>query len=777
MKVLWGSCGLIAIGAFLCFHFLDAAPFERITNPQMPPVSAGKSMVEKPASTQEIPELPDIVDYNSQLIPSITLHCLPCHSNDETEGSLTSSISLEVALERWKDFAQSHSQLPESCGPPPTSDAVLQTWDLLVKWCHEGAYIPQPEPQTGNDWSSDERNHWGFQPLSRPAIPPPDSERQCRNPIDNFIQKRLRECNIVPVERANNRHLIRRLSYALTGLPPQNSLYNQYNNTDDNKLDILVEELLDDPGYGEHWARYWLDVARYADTNGYEHDGEKPLVWQYRDFVIRAFNDDLPYDQFFVRQIAGDLVPSPSNDDYIASGFLRLGVWDSEPDEPLRDRYDQINEIVEATSFAFLGLSILCARCHDHPSEPITSNDYYQFAALFDRLNRTVNGRLEISVPSASKSMLQQDAEKRLQVQQLQRQAITENSEHRAKEFRHRAENIEKTLTRDMAYRFQHLPDQKNSSRLLRSGNPESPGQFVTPGVPSILIRSAERASVQNRLDFANWLVAKNPGLLARVLVNRVWYWHFGRGLTSTPGTIGLSGSAPSHPELLEWLSCWFVEEANWSIKKLHRLIVHSAAYRMAVPSQSLSARAELFGEFSFRKLRAEEIYDSMHQVSGVLSRRQFGPSDQPMFSSLHHAMVPDVASQGVRTSEHRRAIYQLVKRTLPHPFLEPFQFPDSTQGCVTRTDVSNPIQAATLWEGTEADACATALAERLLQRGDNVTSDQQIQAAYQQILDRFPSEHEMKLSRQFLDSGENSERLKQFCLILFNLHEFSYVK
>ncbi len=554
------------------------------------------------------------------------------------------------------------------------------------------------------DWGVSEQSHWAFQPLSRPQVPERDPVVLCLNPIDNFIMKHLRDCNLLRVGRADSRHLVRRLSFSLTGFPPDHSRPKRYVNADDGDLDLLVNELSNDPGYGEHWARYWMDVARYADTNGYEHDGEKPLAWRCRDHVIQAFNEDLPYNQFFLRQVAGDLVPKPSQDDYVAVGFLRLGTWDSEPDDPLRDRYDQINEMVDATSFAFLGISIQCSRCQDHHKEPITSHDYYQVAALFDQLARPVNGILETAVPSASDSLLAEDAEKSQQVRRLQKQAITERDEGRAGMLRRHAEAIEKTITHEAAYRFKQTPHRENGARLLRSGDPRNPGQFVQPGVPSVLIRSATSTPVRDRFEFANWLIAEHPVLLARLLVNRVWYWHFGRGLSPTPGTIGLSGSVPTHPEFLEWLSCWFVQEENWSIRELHRLIVSSATYRRTVPRQRLPERTELFGEFSFRKLRAEEVHDAMRQVAGVLSRRSFGPPDQPEFSSLHHAMVPEVTLQGTRTSEQRRAIYQLVKRTLPHPFREPFQFPDSTQGCVVRADVSNTVQAAALWDGPEAN-------------------------------------------------------------------------
>lgn len=750
------------------------------------------SPVAKPNQVSAISALPERIDFQTQIWPLWESHCIRCHGKDRAEARLRLDLPSAILPEPLLvPGDSSKSELlrrlkSQEAGyrMPPEVSLSTGEMELIRRWIDEGAYRPPEQPELSSDWNSAERSHWSFQPLRVPEIPEVSHANWIRNPVDAFILARLEREGLFPTEPATPEQLIRRLSYGVTGLPPSLEDQHDYQLGEPDTIDRFVDELLSRTGYGEHFASFWLDLARYADTNGYEDDGVKPLAWQYRDFVIRSFNADRRFDRFTAMQIAGDLYETPSQDDFIATGFLRLGVWDSEPNDPLEARYEQLDDIVASTTSVFLGLTMECARCHDHPEEPISIRDYYRFAAVFQTLERPVNGRLEETIPSATATQLVA-AEEAQQLQlHLQRQALLEVDDSRAIELRARAASVMQDFQFPHAYRWKDTrTSPRNNNRVLLRGNPHTPGEFVQAGPPAILTSSAFNAETHPRLQLATWLTTETRSLLARVIVNRVWSWHFGRGLTNSTSNLGVSGDPPTHPQLLEWLAAWFVQEADWSLKKLHRLILTSNTYRTSRAGEN-PRREVLYGSFSRRRLRAEEIYDAILSISGKSSDKRYGP---PFYPSLSSEVLGTLAEPGRwnRSEETgRRAIYAVVKRTLPYPMFEAFDAPAASRTCAIRPVTHSVNQALVLWNSRFVEVAARNFAKRIVREAGSEPQSQ-IDFAFQTALGRLPDDWERARYATFLEedpqrSPMNTEELTpltQMCLVLFNLNEFAFLE
>ena len=520
-----------------------------------------------------------------------------------------------------------------------------------------------------------------------------------RTPVDAFILARLEGAGLNLAPPADPRTLLRRITLGLTGLPPTPEEQQAFL-ADASPLAYsrLVDRLLASPAYGERWGRHWLDVARYADTNGYERDGDKPNVWRYRDYVIDAFNRDHPFDRFVVEQIAGDETPDSDERSQIATTFLRLGTWDDEPADATVDRYDQLDDVLGATTTAFLAQTVRCARCHNHKFEPISQKDYYRLLAVFEPLKRPQRGRADLDYPvgnqhelSAYRSAVARQqtllgelarqiafAAKPLHARVLVdggkfpadvRKAFLTAAERRTSEQRtlvrinqtrldlearllatsEEMKRLDDLLRRQREVKGQPLPElprayiwhedgpRAPATHLLRRGDPALPGDEAAPGAPAILVKAPLAPpkpltySTGRRLWLANWIASSDNPLTARVIVNRVWQWHFGRGLVATAGDFGLIGAAPTHPELLDWLASEFIR-GGWRLKHLHQLIVLSSTYQTSSPYNGGDAARTLalFGRWRQRRLEAEAVRDSMLAVSGMLNRQQGGPGVYP---------------------------------------------------------------------------------------------------------------------------------------------------
>jgi len=696
--------------------------------------------------TLEVPKPPGFVDYHLRVAPIMTQRCGSCHNRELLNSVL------------W-------DKLNEFCGEVLT---VAES-ESMHDWMVAGAYIPS-YPVV---WLESEREHWAFQPLQDVAVPTSSHE----HPIDEFLSPRLADAGLSIANRAHRDTLIRRLTFHITGLPPSLEQLARWRSAD-SSIDTIIDELLRSEAYGEHWARHWLDLVRYADTNGYEDDGPKPLAWKYRDFVIRAFNDDVPYDEFVRMQLAGDLKTNPTSDDFVAVGFLRLGPWDSEPDDVLQSHFDQVDDMVSTIGTAFLGLSIGCARCHDHPEEPITARDYAAMAACFHGLHRSTKGRLEEHAPSATAEQLAQANKVRAQIRQLQRLAIEETSDRQSEIYRQQAQALEREVHVDSAYRFVETATAYTPGALFHRGNPHRPLEHVSPAPLSVLTTMQFDQASSPREQLADVMFAEQSGLLARVMVNRVWMWHFGRGLVESPSNFGLSGAEPSHPELLEWLAAWFVTDANWSVKKLHRRILTSSAFQAS--NHGTPQQQALFGSYRPQRLRAEAIHDALLSVSDLLDLEMYGPPEYPKLPDYALSSLVEQGQWQNETSSHRRAIYQIVKRNLPRPILSVFDFPDSSSSCAARNASVSAQQSLTLWNSEFAVTSATELSRRLADA--NVDPSRQIKMAYEICFGRQPNRIEMDRLLDYADLRTNegsdpSDILREICLVLLNLNEFVVVE
>lgn len=711
-----------------------------------------------------------------------------------------------------------------------------------------------------------DREHWSFAPVVRSAVPVVKNSAWVRTPIDAFIFAKLEKQGWQPNAAAERRDLLRRAYLGLTGLPP--SIDEQETFLADESPDAferLVDDLLNRPSYGERWARHWLDLVRYAETNGYERDGAKPSVWRFRDYVIDAFNADKPYDRFIVEQFAGDELPDASMETIVATGFHRLGPWDDEPADFLQDRADQLDDIIRTTSQVFLGITVGCARCHNHKFDPISAEDYYRLAAVLDPLKRPQSGRGDIDLPAGTlaqraalterdhrsdelrkqiadvrdsirteflvsgKSALPADAvtafgvatDKRTQPQkdlvakhapQLETEllaALPSDKQQRVADLERQIVALRKA-TPDLphAYFLTESAEPPPKTFLLLRGQAAARGPEVQPGVPLVLVkqqldllnRQTSHGTSGRRLTFARWLASADNPLTARVIVNRVWQYHFGEALVRTPSDFGIIGEAPTHPELLDWLAHWFMHDANWSIKKLHRLILSSNTYRMSKADHPIYGEKDprniYFWRFPYRRLEVEAIRDSMLSVTGQLRRPIGGPG-------VYLEIAPEVLAGNSdpnvvwpkfdEVASSRRTVYAFVKRALVVPFLEVLDVCDTTRSTELRNRTTIAPQALTLFNGEFVNRQAAHLAERLTREAGDETT-RQIDLAYRLALCRSPSPVEKASMQRFLAEqietlsaeavarnspiSPNDARRKSLvllCRVILNLNEFLY--
>jgi hypothetical protein len=655
--------------------------------------------------------------------------------------------------------------------------------------------------------SAEDRSHWAFQPVRVPAVPEVKDRSWSRNPIDRFVLARLEEAGWRPSPAAEPRALVRRLFLNLTGLPPtleeQSSFVHAAARTPD-AVERLVDDLLARPAYGERWARHWLDLVRYADSNGYERDALKPFAWRYRDYVIRAFNADKPFDRFVIEQLAGDELPDEevSAETLIATGYYRLGPWDDEPADPKQDRYDQLDDMVGTTSEVFLGLTLGCARCHNHKFEPLTQHDYYRMVAVFNPLQRPQKGRderaLPVGEPAALAALARRDEAIAAVEKALAEVKKEKDSPARSGRFKSLGSEIERlrreTPDLPLGYILREPSPKAPETHILLRGQAGSPGLRVAPGVPSVLASSQpsfpeparDSKTSGRRLALARWLTGSRNPLTARVIVNRVWQSHFGAALVRTPSDFGTMGEPPTHPELLDWLASWFVEN-GWSIKKLHRLILTSATYRMSTRVDPTYAAEDpddlLLWRMPYRRLEAEAVRDAMLAVTGRLDRRMYGSGMYPFIprEALEGHSDPNrIWEPFDEAASSRRTVYTVIKRSLVVPMLDLLDFCDTSRSAAKRNVTSVPTQALTLLNGDFVNRSSRHLADRLEREAGTAAADQ-VERAFFLAFCRAPTERERAEMLAFLDRETpgtvraRHEALVQLCRALLNANEFVY--
>jgi cytochrome c553 len=674
--------------------------------------------------------------------PVLAGTCLRCHGGAKVSGGLR--VDSRAALLKGGDsgpavvpgdpdnslLLRAVRRTHETLRMPPDkklSDAEVAD---LAAWVKGGA----PWPAATRPFAAD--THWAFRPV-RAADPPPDPSGWADGPVDRFIASGLRAHGLKPVAPADKRTLLRRVTFDLTGLPPTPEEVDDFlADTSAGALARVIERLLASPAYGERWGRHWLDVARYADTAGDNADYPVPEARLYRDYVIDSFNADKPYDRFVRDQLAGDILakegpPEKYAEQVAATGFLALSRRYATA--PYELWHLTLEDTIDVTGQAFLGLTLRCARCHDHKFDPVTQKDYYGLYAVFAATTFPYGGSEELAskgFPRQNMAPLVPPAEAaprleahRRKLEQLQKQ-IDEGAKNKLPQDKLKALREElKALRRpglpaDLPAAYAVSDGKPVPQAVHLRGEPATPGPAVERGVPRFL--AGDRvirwpADGSGRRELADWVAdAKNP-LAARVMVNRIWQHHFGRGLVGTPSNFGVRGEVPTHPELLDWLADRFVRD-GWSIKALHRHIVLSKTYQLSSAADSADAARDPDNRYRWRfdrrRLDAEALRDALLMVGGRLDRTRPGP--HPFPSAAGWGWTQHNPFKAVYLSHHR-SVYLMTQRIQRHPYLALFDGPDANHSTGKRTSATVPLQALYLMNNPFVREQAEGLARRLL--------------------------------------------------------------
>ncbi len=733
---------------------------------------------------------------------------------------------------------------------PPGDKLKANEIAVLTKWVDDGLAVPKQligtavavEPKK-KEFTEAQKKYWAYQPVKRPEMPVLKEAKQ--NPIDAFLETKLLEKKLAPVGMADQATLIRRAYYDLTGLPPTPEQIDAFAADNDPKAwEKLIDSLLASPHYGEKWGRHWLDVVRFAESNGYERDGSKPNAWRYRDYVIRSMNADKPYDRFIREQIAGDELPKKHEDDndgVIATGFYRLGLWDDEPADPLQAKFDGYDDIVSIVGQGFLGMTFNCARCHDHKGDPILQEDYYKLVAFvrdirefsYDRNVKSASNQSDIT-PAVRRKVYEKELAERLSRQeQLKKQMVALEDvaiklmpaeDQRASEGLDRPKVVAKLgkyfapeqakehgkLKKEAdELKKKPMPDQElalsvnncdpNPPKVFLNvrGNAHIDGPEVKPGFPSILglpeptIAGKPGAkSSGRRTVLADWIASKSNPMTARVMINRAWQHHFGKGLVPSANDFGKFGEAPSHPELLDWLAAEF-QDGGWTLKRMHKLMMTSEAYRRGIGSNEANKKLDpantYFWRQNPRRLNSEEIRDSILFASGALNLAKIGgPSMYPKLSAevLAGISYPDKKSHWPDSppeEENRRTIYAFVKRSIQVPILVNHDQADSDNSCPVRYTTTVPTQALGMLNGEFTNEQARLLAKRMVADG-GADWKSQVARGIRLTTGRVPKADEIAKDVEFIEKMKAKHKLtdpralQQYALLLLNANEFAYV-
>ena len=868
---------------------------------------------------------------------------------------------------------------------PPDGKMADEDIAVLAKWIEMGVPFPETdevEPKGeiihhGADYEKG-MQHWGFKKAKKPALP---DESLGSHPIDRFVNHRLEKAQLQSNGRAEDQVLIRRVYYDLTGLPPSPAEVKAFvSDPSKDKFSELIDRLLASPHYGEKWGRHWLDLVRYAETNGYERDGNKPEIWRYRDYVIDSFNQNKPYDRLVLEHIAGDELPDADAASITATGYQRLGVWDDEPADPTLAKYDYLDDIVRTSGEVFLGMTIGCARCHDHKIDPISAKDYYSMLSFFANVTphrQAQSNLVQVTSENPDSQASQTRRNWEIRLSQLQKSVQSLKSEFFAKldpkhlpkpnlnlmdaraggldwkysltnpgdgwetngfgdgewkvgksgfglrgtpgsivhtewktkdiwlrhkfglaelpeslflsfhhdeditvflngrQILHRtgystyyqtedvtdsaipalqtgqnvlAVHVKQTIggqffdlslrgfskpvhldhlmnkygkdvlsagrfnlyNKDKDSLANHLKTEPSASQypvlavaesgdhpihVLRRGNPALPGPLVSPAFPSIFGESKvaipatykKGDSSGRRRVLAEWLASPENPMTARVMVNRIWQYHFGRGIVRSSNDFGLQGDDPTHPDLLNWLAAQFVE-SGWDIKAMHKLIMSSDAYQRSSTPQDQSLVKDplnnLFWRFDMRRLQAEEVRDSILAARGSLNLQMGGPSVTPPLPALVLATAskPDQAwGKSTPAQASRRSVYVKVKRSLQDPILQSHDAADTDTTCPVRFTTTVPTQALTMINGEFVNESALTFAERIRKQGGSTLHDQ-VRHGLSIVFSRTPEPKEIEAGVRMVEEVKRSgnltdkDALDRFALLALNLNEFIYL-
>lgn len=753
----------------------------------------------KPTSEQ-------LVFFESKVRPLLIENCFECHAENSKriEGGLrldgphwflkggdsgpaviprNASDSLVIQAVKWQSY-----EMPPKGKLSESQVATLVKWiDMGAPWPDAGNPIVKDDADEPYDWDKFRREHWAFQPISNPPAPAVQDKTWARGDIDRFVLARLEAGNLPPNSRANKRTLIRRVYLDLIGLPPTPEQVAAFLADDSNNAFAkVVDELLESPHYGERWGRHWLDVARYSDgLGGFLDSGALPNAWRYRDWVIAALNNDMPYDEFVKRQIAGDVLDE-SRRDPVATGFFAVGpTYRSDGGDPLavaQAKAETLSDRIDTLSRAFLGLTAACARCHDHKFDPITTKDYYALAGVFNNTNigeHPVAKSTEIAAYNESLAAIkrQTDAVNRFYAEATKR--LNEKDRNKIKQRLNNAEKAELTaLEAELDRLKKSAPPKYATAHVLRDtgtgnmhiairGDLRKRGELVPRRYLEIFAGKDAKPFTQGsgRRELAGAIADRNNPLTARVLVNRVWSWHFGEALVRSPSNFGTLGEEPTHPDLLDWLATDFIN-SGWSLKHLHRRILNSAAWQMSSAFDKSKFAKDgdnrLVWRMNPRKLEVEAWRDSLLAVSGELDSTIGGAPTNQILNS------------------NRRTIYTIVSRNGDRfesdEFLRLFDFPAPRSTSASRAVSIVPQQYLFMMNSNFMTARAGNLADGL--RNANTTNTERIRLAYERLYARSATEDELSLGLQFLGEGSESDaRWPRYAQVLLSAHEFLQIQ
>jgi hypothetical protein len=630
------------------------------------------------------------------------------------------------------------------------------------------------------------RAFWAFERVKKNEPPVVSDADWSKSPIDRFVFAALTERGLKPAPPASKLELVRRVYFDVTGLPPTpEEIQSFINDASPDAYEKLVDRLLASPRFGERWAQHWLDVVRYAETEGFEYDRHLPEAWRYRDYVIDSINRDKPYDRFVAEQVAGDEIAPGNVECESAAIFYRLGAVRRNAGNPdiVASRNEVLTERTDMIGSAFLGLTIGCARCHDHKFDPILQKDYYSLQAY---LAATEEHDISLASDEEKQEFQKKSAPIQAQLRQLRRQVMGAQGEQRAK-LNEQIEELEDSLPPAPATipGIKDDTEHRTEIHILKRGEWEKKGDAVGPRPPSVMVAddlSDLPADAPNpRRQLARWLTDPANPLTARVIVNRLWQGHFGTGIVKTANNFGVNGERPTHPQLLDYLAAQLAEE-GWHLKPLHRMILLSCAYRQSNVSPITTSAMKIdpddryLWRFPRRRLSAEEIRDAMLSASGKLNISKVGgpsvmvPVDKELIALLYKPSQWQVATK--QEEQFRRSIYLIAKRNLRLPFMETFDQPALQTSCSRRESSTHAPQALEMLNGRLANEQAAAFAARL-EKECGSDHAKIAERAYWLAMGRAPTDREREISLAFL----KDQSTKEFALAMYNLNGFLYVQ
>jgi mono/diheme cytochrome c family protein len=734
------------------------------------------------------------VQYARDILPILSANCFVCHGQDEKARKAGLRLDLaETATKQLKSGARAIvpgnpkaseliariNAVDEDRMPPPKSHKELKKAekDLLERWIAEGAEY---------------QRHWAFVAPHRPALPKVKHAHWPRNPIDHFVLARLEAQGLEPMPEADRYTLARRVALDLTGLPPTLAMADRFaSDTSPEAYERYVDEVLRQPGYGERWAQVWLDLARYADSNGYAEDQPR-TIWKFRDWVIAAINANMPFDRFTIEQLAADMLPNATTDELLATAFHRNTLTNTEggtSDEEFRNV--AVVDRVNTTFQVWMGITMACAQCHSHKFDPITQEEYFKVFAIFNQTEDSDKADNSPNLPYLAPYQARRKGEleaKRSKLQKRFEEVLTQalaprtarRGDGRAKlsdvlaeinDLYQRMVRAKKELAGIQPVPtpiMRELPDgKKRLTRIHIRGDWLNQGSEVKPGLPALFPPLPEGVAA-NRLSLARWLVDKENPLTSRVTVNRYWEQIFGVGLVETPEDFGLRSKLPTHPQLLDWLAVEFMSPESpgdgsvksWDVKRLLKLIVTSATYRQSSKVTPVLAERDpdnrLFAHGPRFRASAESIRDQALFVSGLLSPKMYGPSvrpPQPKFG-LSAAFGPGtdwISSAG--EDKYRRGLYTYWRRTTPYPSMLTFDAPSRTVCAVNRPRTNTPLQALVTLNDPVYVEAAQALARRLVKEGGE-TPESKARHGFRLCLIRPPTNTEVHRLVELFDKA-----------------------